>query len=154
MRLAREMGYDNWIAARMYPGSPAEIGALCEEYQPDILVIDQLRNIRMKEDNYVQKLEKAASAARNLGKRYDCLVLSVTQAGDSASGKPVLDMGDVDSSNTGIPAQADVMVGIGCSEDDKDNGRRVLSLPKNKRSGNHDFFPVRIDPTKSRIISV
>jgi KaiC/GvpD/RAD55 family RecA-like ATPase len=151
---ACEAGYNNLIMAKMYPGSPREIEKLMREYKPDVLVIDQLRNLRMKEDNYVQKLEKAASAARNLGKQHNALVVSVTQAGDSASGKAILDMGDVDSSNTGIPAQADVMVAIGASAEDEEIGRRVLSLPKNKRSGNHDHFPVRIDPTRSRITAI
>ena len=81
------------------------------------------------------------------------MVITVTQAGDSASGKSILDMGDVDSSNTGIPAQADVMVGIGMSDEDEANGRRVISLPKNKPGGNHGTFPVLVDPTKSRIRS-
>jgi hypothetical protein len=62
-------------------------------------------------------------------------------------------MGDVDSSNTGIPAQADVMIGIGMSREDELNNRRVISLPKNKPGGNHDAFPVQVDLTKSRVFS-
>ncbi len=118
-----------------------------------MLVVDQLRNLRMREDNYVQKLEKAAAAVRQIGKKYDCLVLSATQAGDSATDKPVLDMGDVDSSNTGIPAQADVMVGISATPSDFEIDRRTISLPKNKRSGNHTPFGVKLDTAHSRIIS-
>jgi hypothetical protein len=108
----------------------------------------------MKEDSLTRQLEKAAMAARNLGKKHGAMVMSVTQAGDSASGKAILEMGDVDSSNTGIPAQADVMVGIGASMEDIEMGRRVISLPKNKRSGQHGYFPVRVDPTRSRILGM
>lgn len=153
---ARDGGYNNFVIAGLAPGTPKEIEELVEEFKPDVLLIDQLRNINTgnKEGNYVQHLEKAATAARNIGKKHGVLVISVTQAGDSASGKAVLDMGDVDSSNTGIPAQADVMVGIGATQEDQQMGRRVLSLPKNKRSGNHSFFPVRVDPALSRIINV
>lgn len=151
--VARDLGYNNLVLASLAPGTPREIEQLVTEFKPSVLLIDQLRNISVpnKEGNYVQQLEKAATAARNIGKRNGVLVLSVTQAGDSASGKAVLEMGDVDSSNTGIPAQADVMVGIGASQEDQQMGRRVLSLPKNKRSGNHEFFPVKVDTTMSRM---
>lgn len=153
--IARDNGYDNLILAGLCPGTPREIEALVEKYKPDVLIIDQLRNITVanREGNYTQQLEKAATAARNIAKRFGVLVLSVTQAGDSASGKGVLEMGDVDSSNTGIPAQADVMVGIGATQEDSQYGRRVLSLPKNKRSGKHEFFPVKIDAAKSMMWS-
>lgn len=152
-RLARENGYDNLVLASMTPGSPKEIEALVVEHKPDVLVVDQLRNLMVGEENFTRQLERAAQAVRAIGKKHNCLVLSVTQAGDSASGKSILDMGDVDSSNTGIPAQADVMIGIGMSRDDELQGRRVLSLPKNKAGGNHDSFPVRVDLTKSRVLS-
>lgn len=151
---ALDKGYENLILAPLAPGTPKEVETLVQEYAPDVLIIDQLRNISMKEDNRVVQLEKAATAARNIGKKHNVLVLSVTQAGDSASGKAVLDMGDVDSSNTGIPAQADVMVGIGATTEDHTIGRRVLSLPKNKRSGRHDHFAVKVDPTTSHMFGV
>lgn len=146
---AREKGYDLVQFVDLEPGTPGEVQGLIEEYHPDVVIIDQLRNLNVNEDHFVQKLEKAATAARNLGKSNNVLMVSVTQAGDSASGKGPLDMGDVDSSNTGIPAQVDVMVGIGATRDDEDTNRRILSLPKNKRSGNHEFFPVYVDPQLS-----
>lgn len=151
---AREVGYNNLVLAALCPGTPREIEALVTEYKPDIVVVDQLRNLHVAEDNRVIQLEKAATAMRNLGKRHKVLVVSVTQAGDSASGKAVLDMGDVDFSNTGIPAQTDLMVGIGMTQQDEVAGRRVLSLSKNKRTGRHDFFPVHVDTTINRIRSM
>ena len=151
---AVEEGYERFVMAKLTPGTPREISKLCEEFKPDVLVLDQLRNIWMKEDNYTQKLEKVATAARQIGKQHNCVVISVTQAGDSASGRAVLEMGDIDSSNTGIPAQADVMVGIGATSEDEAIGRRVLSLPKNKRSGKHDSFPVKADFALGRIIGI
>lgn len=150
---ARENGYDNLVLASLTPGTPKEIEALVIEHKPDVLLIDQLRNLMVGEDNFTRQLERAAQAVRAIGKKYNALVVSVTQAGDSASGKSILDMGDVDSSNTGIPAQADVMVGIGMSREDEMMNRRVLSLPKNKSGGNHDSFPVRVDLAKSKVLS-
>jgi hypothetical protein len=66
----------------------------------------------------------------------------------------VLDMGDIDSSSTGIPAQADVLIGIGADKDDQASNRRVISLIKNKRSGNHEFFPVRLIPQLNKYMGL
>lgn len=148
---ARRHGYDNLVLAGLAPGSPREIERLCIEYQPQILLIDQLRNLNVGEDNFVVKLDKAAQAARNLGRKHNMLVISMTQAGDSASGKAVLDMGDCDFSNTGIPAACDVMIGMGGTKEDEAMGRRVLTLCKNKRSGAHECIPVNVDPVTSSI---
>lgn len=149
-----EMMGDQIVWAPLTPGTPREIEALCQEHNPDVLIVDQLRNLNMREDNFVRKLERAAQSMRQIGKRNNCLVISVTQAGDSATGKSVLDMGDVDNSNTGIPGAVDVMIGIGATGDDEAAGRRVLSLPKNKRGGDHSFFPVAIDPQTNKIRSL
>ena len=121
---------------------------------PDVLVIDQIRNVQVKEDNFVRHLEKVSAMIRQIGQRHEVLVISVTQAGDSATNKAALEMGDVDNSNTGMPGQADVMLGIGGTEADVRANRRVLSLPKNKRSGNHDFFTVEVDPVLNKIRSM
>jgi hypothetical protein len=82
------------------------------------------------------------------------VVVSVTQAGDSANNKEILDMGDVDFSNTGIPAQADVMIGMGVTPALDQQGVRMLSLPKNKIGGDHSNFLVRINPFLSRVTSI
>lgn len=153
-RRAREAGYDNIVFAGLSPGTLAEIEALIVEHEPQVLIVDQLRNLNVKEDNFVRALEKAAMGVRTLGKRHGVVVLSATQAGDSASGKSVLDMGDVDNSNTGIPAQADVLLGMGMSSEDEARGFRVLSLCKNKPGANHEFFPVKVEPGKSHIRSM
>lgn len=153
-RRAREVGYDNLILASLCPGTPREIEELVVEHKPQIVVVDQLRNLHVSEDNRVIQLEKAATAMRNLGKKHGLVVVSVTQAGDSASGKAVLEMGDVDFSNTGIPAQMDLMIGIGMTQQDEAAGRRVISLSKNKRTGRHDYFPVHVDPQFNRVRSM
>lgn len=155
--LCVERGWDNCGMIQIEPGSPAEIDALTKKYQPDVLIVDQLRNIQVKgskSDGFVQHLEHAAKAVRQIGIRNNCLVISVTQAGDSATGKAVLEMSDVADSKTGIPAQADVMIGIGATQEDKDHSRRVLSLPKNKRSGRHDFFPVQLNEATAKITNL
>ena len=151
---ARENGYDNITMAGLAPGTPREITKLIEEVKPAVLVLDQLRNLNMSQDNYVLALENAAKQARQWAKRYSCVVVSVTQAGDSAARKAVLDMGDVDYSNTGIPAQADVMIGIGANDAHAKNGEVVFSLPKNKVSGVHEYFACGVEPHLSKIVSI
>lgn len=147
--VADEFGYKTNIAFKhMTPGTPREIEEYVIEYKPDVLIVDQLRNLNVKgskSDGFVQHLEAAAKAVRQIGGRHNCLVISVTQAGDSATGKGILDMSDVADSKTGIPAQADLMIGLGGTYEDVDASRRVLSLPKNKRSGRHDYFAVQVN---------
>ena len=150
-QLARESGYERIIMKPMSPGSTREVTAEMEKYNPDILVLDQLRNLHVDEDNKVLALEKAARQARTWGQRYSCVVVSVTQAGDSAEGKAVLKQGDVDWSNTGIPGACDVMIGLGASEAQQQAGELMISLPKNKASGNHEYFAVGTNPIISQL---
>ena len=144
--LAREKGYDNLTIAALAPGNFFEIRKLVERYKPKVVILDQLRNLEVYSDSRVQALEKAATEARNLAKRHGLVVVSVTQAGESAEGKAVLGRDDIDFSKTGIPAQVDLMIGIGADETMERHGIRTISLPKNKLSGNHDYFSVSINP--------
>lgn len=152
--LANEVGGERYIVVNARPGSPSEIEEAIEQYEPDVIIVDQLRNLKVKADNRVNQLEHAATSVRNIAKKRNVLAISVTQAGDSANGKQVLDMGDVDFSNTGIPAQADVMIGVGVDATLEAEGRRVFSLPKNKISGNHEHFFVNVIPQLSRVTTV
>ena len=150
--VAYQNGYGNLVFAGLAPGTIPEIRKLLEEYTPDVLIIDQLRNLNMFEANKVIQLEKAAQAARTLGKQYGVTVFSVTQAGDSAEGKLVLDMGDVDYSNTGIPGQMDLMVGVGVDEASRRRDSIMLSVCKNKINGNYCHMPVYIDKQASVVV--
>ena len=149
---ARKNGYRNLIFAPGTPGTFFEIKRLVHTYNPDIVVIDQLRNINVFEANRVLQLEKAATESRNLGKQYDVTVINVTQAGDSAEDKLVLDMGDVDYSNTGIPGQMDLMIGIGTNSAMKLREQLTVSVCKNKMNGWYGNFPIRFDKSTSRLV--
>lgn len=147
--LAYQHGYENLIFAGLAPGTMGEIKHLIEEYSPDVVFIDQLRNLNMWEANKVLQLEKAAQQARTLGKQYGVTVFSITQAGDSAENKLVLDMGDVDFSNTGIPGQMDLMIGVGVDEVSRRHDQVMLSVCKNKINGNYFHTPVKINKVAS-----
>ncbi len=147
-------GFGNIVFVEMYPGNLRQIRGLVEEYRPNLLIVDQLINLEgSKDDNHVLHLGKLARGVRNIGKQYGLVTISFAQAGDSASNKLVLDLNDVNWSNTDIQAAADLMIGIGANEEFLRNDWRMLSLCKNKMSGKHDYIQVRIDRLKSRFYS-
>lgn len=150
-KLARARNYGLLTGVSATPGNFKFIDALVQKHVPDVIVIDQLRNIDVGDDNRVTALEKAAIGARNLGKARGLVVVSLTQAGDSASGKQFLDLSDIDGSKTGIPGAVDLAVGIGASEDDLKYGFRTIGLPKNKLGGRHEYFQTRFD-TKTGVV--
>lgn len=151
-RLAMDRGYENIALASMAGGGFREVRYLIEKYNPDVVILDQLHNIRASKNlTKVEKLEHLATEAREVGKYYNKVVLSVTQAGESAANKDVLDMEDVYFSNVAIQQAVDVMIGIGASEASKMANVRFLSLCKNKISGKHDAVQVNIQPELSRI---
>lgn len=152
--LANEHGFQNIVVVSCAPGTPAQVEQYIDEYEPEWIVADQLRNFKVKAENRTNQLEMAATSFRTIGKKKSVLVWSVTQGADSCRNKLQMDTGDVDSSNVGIPAQADVLLGIGADETMLAENTRMLSLPKNKISGNHDFFPIRVNPQLSRARSV
>lgn len=150
-QLAIDRGLNNILFVSLSPGTPSDIEAFIEQY-PNVkwCVVDQLRNLNMKESNKVLQLEYATSAIRNIGKKHNVVMVSTTQAGDSAEGKRLLDMGDIDFSNTGVPAQADVLIGIGASREDSAKNERWISICKNKRGGGHATVPLVILPHISK----
>jgi hypothetical protein len=153
-RRAYDNGFENITVISCAPGTLGQLEHYLDQLQPDAFVGDQLRNFKVKADNRVNQLEYAATGVRNLGKMANCLAIGVTQAGDSADNKAVLEMGDVDFSNTGIPAAADLLLGVGVTPQLEAEGLRVFSMPKNKISGDHGSFPVRVIPQLSRVTSV
>lgn len=148
METARGLGADRIRFHDMAPGSLAEVDRLTRKLRPDLVVVDQLRNLGsgIKSENMTQKLDSIAQGLRNIGKRHSCAVLSLTQAGDSARDKAVLDDGDVDNSNTGISAGCSVLVAIGATQIMRDAGERRLCILKNKLGGKHGYADVRLDP--------
>lgn len=152
--LAFQRGLGNIKFVSLSPGNPQQVEAFVEKFKPGWFVMDQLRNLNVKEANKVLQLEYATTAMRTIAKKYNCIGVSTTQAGDSAEGKAVLDMGDVDFSNTGVAAQADVLLGMGASVDQYKRNQRTIHLSKNKITGDHATFTVEIQPQLSRIRSI
>jgi len=147
-------GYDNLILKSLSPGTFRDIQSLIDQHGVDVVVINQLRNIWVGKESRVEQMEIAATSARNLAKKNNILVIGVTQAGDSGTNKLRLEMGDIDFSNTGMPAQMDLIIGVGSNEEYDSKSWRMISLPKNKLSGEHLYFPVLIDTKTNKITSI
>lgn len=148
----REKGIEDRLHFVRYSGTPLGIRGRIDDYEPDILILDQIRNLESDEEGIVQRLETNGQAVRRLLLEYGLIGLSITQAGASADGKVMLDMHDIDNSKTGLPGTADLIVGIGGNADMVARNQRFLSLPKNKLSseGNaHEGIVVDIDKARS-----
>ncbi len=151
-RLMAEKGLlDKVVWFSVPDGRISSIEELIRKHSPDVVVVDQMRNINGAAENRVLQLESIARSLRKLAKRHNLLMISVTQAGDSAENKRILAMGDVDWSNTGIQATADLMIGIGADETMKQQGQRIFSFPKNKISARHDPIQLMFDPIQVRV---
>jgi Mrp family chromosome partitioning ATPase len=150
---ALEAGYTNLTFVPSHPGTLAEIRKWVEKVKPDMVVIDQVRNLNVKPDSMTVNLEQASIGMRNLAKEFNFVSVLVTQAGESAVGKLVLTMEDVEWSNTGVAAQADLMIGVGQNQDFKQQGKVMLSFPKNKLSAPILPFYAKIDYPTQRLLT-
>lgn len=125
--------------AQLIDGSAADLPEKIEEHAATVLVLDQIRGLQGEGDGMTQRLESNGIAVRGLLLKYDLIGISVTQANDrrqSYSQKPPvwLGMEDVDSSRTGLPGTADLLLGIGYDDEMYARGQRALSICKNKLS--------------------
>lgn len=152
---AMGQGFGNVKFAAMSPGSLSDIERKLDKH-PDAkyFIVDQMRNILVRSENKTTQLELVAQGIRNIAKERNLVAISITQAGDSAENKSILDMGDADGSNTGIPGACDVFIGIGANAQQKAEGIRVLSLIKNKLTGDEESFPTRFNPQISKYVSI
>lgn len=152
----RELGGPDYMRfVHMQPGSVEMIRKEVEAWEPQVLVIDQLRNLEDKNDGLTQKMEANAIRVRNLLAEYSLLGISIAQAGDRSSGhnadSPIwLSAGDVDSSRVGFPATLDLLLGIGGNNAMLARGQRAVSLCKNKLESSaksREGFIVQVDLT-------
>jgi archaellum biogenesis ATPase FlaH len=154
MELANEAGFEYIKFVSMSPGTLKEIDEYVEKEEPDWFIVDQLRNIAIKSESRTNQLESVTQGIRNIGKRRNTRAISITQAGDSGEGKAILEMGDIDFSNTGIQSACDVLVGVGATPEQQAANIRVFNLCKNKLGGVHEAFPTKFNPFISKYVSI
>lgn len=136
-RLLAERSADRLTMVKLTPGSVSELEDLVEKHTPQILVVDQIRNLAGPEDGMTQRMEGNAIRLRSLLLAKKLVGLSITQAGDrsdnhNSDGPLYLSAGDVDSSRVGLPGQVDLQIGVGATREMLSRGLRMLSFAKNK----------------------
>lgn len=144
-------GYGNLFFIPTHPGTLPELRKWIERIKPDVFVIDQIRNMHIKKESMTINLEQGCIGTRNLAKEFNCVSVVVTQAGDSAKSKLILDMEDVEWSNTGVAAQMDLMIGMAQTMEMANTGRVMLSFPKSKFTAPIKAFSANIDYATNRI---
>lgn len=132
-------------------GSLAGLQKRAERFKPDVVIVDQLRNMEAPGDSEHTKYEHLGKKIRDLAKQYNFAAVTIGQAGAEAEDKAVLSMNDVYGSKTGLQGATDVMIGVGCTEEMKTRGEIVMTPVKNKLNGNHRPFKLRIDKSRSKI---
>lgn len=154
IEVANTHGAQNLVMVSMSPGSAYEIEEKILKHKPDVLVIDQLRNLDTGDDGLTTTLETASKMARRLAKKYNLLVVTVTQAADSATGTLVLDRSHIADSKIGYASQIDLLIGLGINDTYEQYNQLHVSLKgKNKLSGKHISFPVKVDKAHNKISS-
>jgi len=149
--IADSRGLGNIVFKYATRNNLSELNALMNKHKPDFVIVDQLRNLQMKTDGLTELLERASKGLRTLAAKHNCVVLGVTQAGESAQNKAVLSMSDIDSSKTGLQGACDILLLMGNTPQLEADNRRCLTLAKNKVSGVHDSWYVAINKQLSRI---
>ena len=149
--VAANNGYQNFVFAALSPGSLSDVRRLIERHKPDVVIVDQLRNMSAPISDSVAKMDYLTTGMRNLCKQYGVVGVSLTQGAESAQGKLVLELGDVYYSKVAAQGNVDLMCGIGKNDEYDRTNRRMISICKNKLTGNHDPFVVSINPYLSKM---
>lgn len=151
-RAERKGGYDNLIMKATPGGTPTEIEGWISKFEPDIVIVDQIHKMVIPgSDGEQQNLEKASSFMRTMGKKHKIVPISLTQASDQA--RLILKKRDIHGSKTLVAGDADLMLGIGVNDGFEAQGKRMISICKNKISGDHSHFVVGFDKDLSKVTS-
>lgn len=149
--VANRRGFSNLVFISQEGGTIQKLRKQIEDHKPDIVFVDQIMNFTSRGEEGVKALESISRGMRAVAKKYKCISVSVHQAAAEAQGKLYLDLGDVYFSNVAVQGAVDVMIGLGATADMLDTPRRMLNIPKNKLSGNHEPVEVTFNKAISRV---
>jgi archaellum biogenesis ATPase FlaH len=117
------------------------LDAHCKKHKPDIVIIDILDKVKTSgsHDREDMRLKHIYDTAREVGKRNNCFVIGVGQAGAAAIDKSHVTPDMADGSKTGKFGAADIVMGIGTypNANPEEDMSRIVYVGKNKISGNH-----------------
>ena len=123
--------------------SKQDVEKYCKKFHPSLIIFDQLDKVKGfdKDARDDLRLGYIYQWARELAKTY-CPVIAVCQADGSGEGKKWLTMENVANAKTAKQAEADWILGIGCSHQDGFEYIRHLHASKNKLPGDEDSDPL------------
>lgn len=154
-KIARSRGLEEGRLKMVHtkPGTMSKVDEWCDEHRPKIVILDQFRNFHGSGDSMTVTMNNNAIRFRSIIAKYDCVGMSIAQANAGEHGKKKVwyDYDDIDSSRTGLPAQGDLVVGVGADAEMLQMGTRAISLCKNKLGDNHEGFIARFDHAHSRV---
>lgn len=125
-----------------------ELNEYAQLNEPDIIFCDQLDKFRVAGDfnRGDERLKETYVLAREIAKRNNLLVWSVSQASYDAHDRQWIDYSMLDGSRTGKAGEADVIIGIGkTGTSEEENTVRHICISKNKLNGWHGMFASHID---------
>ncbi len=116
------------------------LSSLLKVLNPDIIVLDMGDKFATagseRSDIY---LKEAAIHARNIAKKYNCVIIWMSQLSAEAEGKINVNQSMLEGSKTGKAAEADLMLLISKNPDiegqDSNDPQRHIRLAKNKLTG-------------------
>ncbi len=133
---------------------------------PGLIIFDQLWKVygfEKESSTDVDRYTRLFSWARELATIYDCPVITVHQADNTAHGKEFIEMNQLYQSKTGLQGEADCIITLGRNlDDDTKKNSRGLYVPKNKLVGGprtredlrNGKFEIEILPTIARFKGV
>ena len=142
----REKSYNNYMEVthgniKLFDSASAtkrQIEKIVKEFNPALIIFDQIDKIKgFNADRNDLRLGSIYIWARELAKLY-CPVIGVCQSDVSGEGKKWLTMDNVAESKTSKQAEADFILGIGCTHEIGMEFVRYLHLSKNKLTGDED----------------
>ena len=136
-----------------------KIEAYIEHMKPDVVVVDQADKVHINGTFSAshERLRELYRSMRELAKRHQCALITVSQASNDARGRTRLSPFDMEGSKIGKAAETDLIIGIGKHEagdvDDTDpDTTRYLTVSKNKLTGWHGTVICNIQPQVSRYV--
>ena len=132
-----------------------KIDSYVAKEKPNVLIIDQLDKVHVTGTfaRTDEKLRAIYTGAREIAKRRSCALIGISQASADASGRLDLTFDMMENSKTGKAAEADVIIGVGFSNNlEVDQDLRSVAVSKNKITGYHGKITCKIIPELSRYI--
>jgi len=126
---------------------------------PDVVILDQGDKVHIGGSYSAshERLRELFKNLRELAKRRNCAIITISQASAEAKGRTRLSPFDMEGSKIGKAAETDLIIGIGKHEagdidDSEIDNSRYLTVSKNKLSGWHGTIICNIEPEVSRYV--